>query len=225
MRRSNHICTAISSFVLCGVLLTWGSLALAESGNDANGKKLYLTYCFTCHGKDGKGDGYAARYQPVKPRDLTNDVYMSPRTDQQLFNAISLGSAAFHGPLVMPAWWQSLTEQQRWDLVAYVRTLHRKPPAGDASHGATLYADYCWTCHGKTGKGDGPIAVAYKPRPRNLTDRTHMSKRTDYDLYNVISQGGPAVDRAVTMPAWGAVLAPQEMWDLIAYIRQLSKQQ
>jgi len=88
-----------------------------------------------------------------------------------------------------------------------------------------LAAPTCNTCHGKTGQGDGPIAVAYKPRPRNLTDRTHMSKRTDYDLYNVISQGGPAVDRAVTMPAWGAVLAPQEMWDLVAYIRQLSKQQ
>ena len=77
MRRSNHRCTAIASLVLCGVLLVWGSSAWAERGNDANGKKLYLTYCFTCHGKEGKGDGYAASYQPVKPRDLTNDTYMS----------------------------------------------------------------------------------------------------------------------------------------------------
>ena len=68
--------------VLCAVLLVWGASALAASGNDANGKKLYLTYCFTCHGKDGKGDGYAARYQPVKPRDLTNDASMSARTDR-----------------------------------------------------------------------------------------------------------------------------------------------
>jgi len=206
------------------VLLVWGSSASAERGNDANGKKLYLTYCFTCHGKEGKGDGYAASYQPVKPRNLTNDAYMSTRTDQHLFDAISLGSAAFHGPMIMPAWWQSLTEQQRWDLVAYVRTLHHKPPSGDASRGAALYADYCGACHGKTGKGDGPIAVAYKPRPRDLTDRAHLSKRTDHDLYNVISRGGGAVDRATTMPGWGSVLAPQEIWDLVAYIRQLSTQ-
>ena len=224
MRRSTPRYTLIARSMLCGVLLIWGSSALAESGNDANGKKLYLTYCFTCHGKEGKGDGYAARYQPVKPRDLTNDPYMSTRTAQQLFGAISGGSTAFHGPMVMPAWWQSLTEQQHWGLVAYVRTLHHKPPAGDASRGAALYADYCWTCHGKTGQGDGPIAVAYKPRPRNLTDRAHLSRRTDYDLYNVISQGGPAVNRSVTMPAWGSVLAPQESWDLVAYIRQLSTQ-
>ena len=73
--------------VLCGVLLVWGSAAwAAERGNDANGKKLYLTYCFTCHGKDGKGEGYAAKVQPVRPRDLTSDTYMSTRTDQQLFN-------------------------------------------------------------------------------------------------------------------------------------------
>jgi len=206
------------------MLLVWGSAALAASGNDSNGKKLYLTYCFTCHGQQGKGDGYAARVQPAKPRDLTNDRYMSSRTDQQLFDAVSGGSAAMHGPLIMPAWWLSLTEQQRWDLVAYVRTLHHTPPAGDASHGAALYAEYCWTCHGKTGKGDGPISLAYKPRPRNLTDRAHLATRTDYDLYNVISQGGAAVNRAVTMPAWGAVFSPQEMWDLVAYIRQLSKQ-
>jgi mono/diheme cytochrome c family protein len=96
------------------------------------------------------------------------------------------------------------------------------PPAGDPSRGAALYADYCWPCHGKTGKGDGPIARVYKPRPHNLTDWAYLAKRTDQDLYNAISQGGPAVTRSAAMPAWGAVLAPQDMWDLVAYIRQLS---
>src|SRR5262249_59715175 len=129
MRRSNPRCAAIVSMVLCGVLLVWGSTALAERGNDANGKKLYLTYCFTCHGQDGKGDGYVAQIQPVRPRDLTSDTYMSTRTDEQLFRAISLGSAAFHGPAVMPAWWQSFTVLQRWDLVADVHALLRPSPA------------------------------------------------------------------------------------------------
>ena len=127
MRRSQHLYTVVVNLVLCGVLLVWGSAAwAAERGNDANGKKLYLTYCFTCHGKEGEGDGYAASVQPVKPRDLTDNAVLSTRTDEQLFQAISEGSSHFRGPMVMPAWWQSLTEQQLWDLVAYVRTLHQK---------------------------------------------------------------------------------------------------
>jgi cbb3-type cytochrome c oxidase subunit III len=211
--------------VLCAVLLVWGSAAwAAERGNDASGKKLFLTYCFTCHGKEGKGDGYAARYQPVKPRDLTNQAVLSTRTDQELFQAISEGSVHFRGPTVMPAWWQSLSEQQIWDLVAYVRTLHQKQPVGDPSRATALYDSYCWTCHGKTGKGDGPIAMTYKPRPRDLTDRAYLSKRTDRDLYNVISRGGGAAERSLTMPGWGSVLSPQEIWDLVAYIRQFAKQ-
>ena len=94
MRHSNHLCTVVVNLVLCGVLLGWGFAAeAAERGNDANGKKLFLTYCFTCHGKQGKGDGYAASVQPVKPRDLTDNAVLSTRTDQQLLQAISEGSA------------------------------------------------------------------------------------------------------------------------------------
>jgi cytochrome c553 len=111
--------------------------------------------------------------------------------------------------MVMPAWWQSLTEQQIWDLVAYVRTLHQEQPAGDLSRGTALYDSYCWTCHGKTGKGDGPIAVTYQPRPRDLTDRAYLSTRTDRDLYNAISQGGGAVERSPTMPGWGGCSHPR----------------
>ena len=99
MRRSNHLGTVVIGLILCGVLLVRGSAAwAAERGNDANGKKLYLTYCFTCHGKDGKGEGYAAKVQPVRPRDLTSDTYMSTRTDEQLFKAISLGKCGFSWP-------------------------------------------------------------------------------------------------------------------------------
>jgi cytochrome c oxidase cbb3-type subunit 3 len=212
------------SLILCGVFLGWGSLVFAENGNEVNGKKLYLTYCFLCHGPSGQGDGFAASVQPTKPRNLADDPYMSTRSDKQLFDAISGGGPAFHGSMTMPYWRESLTEAEIRDLVAYVRTLHRKPPfTGDASRGADLYATYCWTCHGKSGKGDGPIAAAYKPPPRDLTDQSYVASLSDYDLYHVISQGGAMMGRSAAMPAWGQVLTPQDMWDLVAYIRQLSQ--
>ena len=224
MKESNYFFIFTSSLVLCGMLLVWNASALAQPGNAAKGKKLYLTYCFSCHGPKGKGDGYAGTFQRVRPRDLTNDAYMSTRTDQQLFDAINLGGRAFHGSMEMPAWGETMTKEQIWDLTAYVRTLYRKPMfKGDAARGKALFSQYCWTCHGKTGKGNGPIAVAFEPRPRDLTDHAYLSKRTDYDLYNVISQGGKAVDRSAAMPAWGNVFSPQNMWDLVAYIREISK--
>jgi cbb3-type cytochrome c oxidase subunit III len=198
--------------------------ALAAAGNDANGKKLFLTYCFLCHGTEGRGDGFAAKNLQVRPRNLTNDAYMSTRTDEQLFEAISAGGAAFHGSIAMPYWRESLTEQQIWDLVAYVRILHRNPAVtGVAARGAQLFTHYCWTCHGATAKGDGPLAAVYQPRPRDLTDAAYLSSRTDRDLFNVISRGGPAVDRSSAMPAWGQTLKPEEIWDLVAYMRHISR--
>jgi cytochrome c oxidase cbb3-type subunit 3 len=224
MWQSKPYFTMTLSLILCGVFLGWGSLAFAESGNEVNGKKLYLTYCFLCHGPSGQGDGFAASVQPSKPRNLADDAYMSTRSDQQLFDAISGGGPAIHGSMTMPYWRESLTEAEIRDLVAYVRTLHRKPPfTGDASRGADIYANYCWTCHGKSGKGDGPIAAAYQPQPRDLTNQSYVAGLTDYDLYHVISQGGAVMGRSAAMPGWGHVLTPQDMWDLVAYIRQLAK--
>lgn len=224
MSRSRQLPTYIVVLACCWVLLGWEASAGAQGGNMARGKKLYLTYCYLCHGVGGKGDGFAASVQPVRPRNLTNYAYMSTRTDKQLFDAISRGGPAFHGSMVMPAWRESLTPTQIWDLVAYVRSLHYEPPfQGRPAHGEALYNRYCWTCHGRTGKGDGPIAVAYGPTPRDLTNHDYLSKLTGYDLYNVISQGGGAVDLSTAMPAWGHVFSEQEIWDLVAYTRQLAE--
>jgi cbb3-type cytochrome c oxidase subunit III len=214
----------VSILALMALVLLRHRPALAQAGNDANGKKLFLTYCFLCHGTEGRGDGFAANNLQVRPRNLTNDAYMSKRTDEQLFEAISGGGAAFHGSIAMPYWRESLTKQQIWDLVAYIRILHRNPAVtGVAAQGAQLFTQYCWTCHGSTAKGDGPLAKVYHPRPRDLTDAAYLSSLTDRDLFNVISQGGPAVDRSPVMPAWGQTLKPEEIWDLVAYIRHISR--
>ena len=149
MRPSTCFSLTISLISLVGLLLLWHTPALAAPGNDANGKKLFLTYCFLCHGPEGKGDGFAANNLEVKPRDLTDAANMTKRSDQQLFAAISGGGAAFHGSMAMPYWRESLTEQHIWDLVAYVRTLHSKPSyIGVPAQGANLFTQYCWTCHG-----------------------------------------------------------------------------
>jgi cytochrome c oxidase cbb3-type subunit 3 len=93
---------------------------------------------------------------------------------------------------------------------------------GDAAAGATSYAQFCSTCHGADGKGDGPTGRALTPRPADHTDAVRMGALSDEDLYTVISKGGAAVGKSPLMAAWGGVLSDTQVRDLVAYIRKLS---
>ena len=90
--------------------------------------------------------------------------------------------------------------------------------AGDAAAGNTSYDMYCATCHGATGVGDGPAAAALQPAPRNFTDATLMSGKTDEQLLEVIRNGSPGTG----MTAWGSVLSEADQANILAYIRSLS---
>ncbi len=108
-------------FVLLLSCLVWPNGA--EAQNAAEGAKLYASYCATCHGDTGKGDGVAARSLPVKPRDHTDSAVMKQLTDQALANVILKGGSAVGKSAFMPAWGASLNEGQVRDIVAYIRTL------------------------------------------------------------------------------------------------------
>ena len=73
---------------LSSTLTLWLPSPLMARGNDIRGERLYQTYCYVCHGPEGKANGVGARHLVVKPRNLSDDAYMSSRTDQQLFDAI-----------------------------------------------------------------------------------------------------------------------------------------
>src|SRR5215831_7780490 len=88
--------------------------------------------------------------------------------------------------------------------------------AGDSVAGRALYQQYCSTCHGAQGKGDGPAASALNPRPRDHTDGRYMNALSDAHLKQVISEGGAAVQRSPLMPAWQGILTPQQIDEVIA---------
>ncbi len=89
----------------------------SPGGNAANGKKLAETNCVSCHGPGGKGDGAAAPALNPKPADWTSAKVQSD-SDGELFWKISNG----RGP--MPPW-KHLSEKDRWDLLAHVRSLKK----------------------------------------------------------------------------------------------------
>jgi mono/diheme cytochrome c family protein len=95
--------------------------------------------------------------------------------------------------------------------------------AADAEQGKKLYGQFCATCHGQSGKGDGAAAAALNPKPRDHTDKEYMSKLTDDDMLKVIKNGGASIGKSPLMPPWGASLKDDQIQDIIAYVRTLSK--
>lgn len=210
---------------LLGIVLFSYQTALAAPGDAVSGEKLFQAYCYVCHGSKGQGVGVAAKHLQTKPALLTDHRVMSKRTDEQLFDAIRYCCAGEHGTLAMPNWGEHLQAQEVWDMIAYLRTLHRQPERrGVAARGAATFTRYCWTCHGSTGKGNGVFTALYDPPPPDLTDSKRQTQLTDAELYRIISQGGAAVKRGAAMPAWGHLLTAAEIHDLIAYIRRLASQ-
>jgi mono/diheme cytochrome c family protein len=81
--------------------------------------------------------------------------------------------------------------------------------------GQQLYAANCATCHGDTGRGDGPAATGLNPRPANLTQHMGPGKHTDGQIYLWIKNGFPNS----AMPAWSQRLSEEQIWQLVSYLR------
>lgn len=93
--------------------------------------------------------------------------------------------------------------------------------AADVEQGKKLYGQFCASCHGQSGKGDGPAAAALNPKPRDHTNKEYMSQLSDDDLLNVIKNGGASVGKSPLMPPWGASIKDDQIKDIIAYVRTL----
>lgn len=89
----------------------------------AAGRELFMTACAPCHGESGRGDGPAAASLERKPGNLTDSARMRAQSDGELFWKISTGRSP------MPAFEDAYTEEQRWQIVHYIRTLASKADA------------------------------------------------------------------------------------------------
>lgn len=99
--------------------VTYYALGLGASGSNlAQARQVYAQACASCHGPQGKGDGPSASRLPAPPPDLTKPSTLVGASSQSLYDLISHGS-----PRGMPAAASSLTDDQRWGLVGYVRSL------------------------------------------------------------------------------------------------------
>ncbi|HEB59981.1 MAG TPA: cytochrome c [Gammaproteobacteria bacterium] len=82
------------------------------------GRVYFAQICLPCHGVRGDGMGEWAYRVTPKPADLRSTRVQS-RSDTQLFDIISDGLVGT--PMI--GWKTQLSERQRWDVIAYLRTL------------------------------------------------------------------------------------------------------
>ena len=83
-----------------------------------------------------------------------------------------------------------------------------------------LYEQICATCHGVSGKGDGPSGQALEPKPADFA--TALQGKDDAYLTKVITEGGTSVGKSPMMPAYQDVFSEDQIQGLIQYVKRLA---
>jgi mono/diheme cytochrome c family protein/cbb3-type cytochrome oxidase subunit 3 len=93
------------------------SMGMSETELE-QGSLLYAENCAECHGPQGKGDGPAAASLSAMPARFTDQSWMAQRSGGELFAAVRDGLGGD-----MPAYGESLSEVEIWNVVGYLRSL------------------------------------------------------------------------------------------------------
>jgi mono/diheme cytochrome c family protein len=94
---------------------------------------------------------------------------------------------------------------------------------GDPGNGKAVFARSCAVCHGEAGDGRSKIADSMDPRPTDFTNGGRMAQRSDWEVYVTVRDGGKAAGLSPKMFAWNRLLTDQEIRDVSAYVRSLSR--
>lgn len=192
--------------------------AVALTSEQTEGKVIFESVCWTCHGAGGHGNGPASSDDVKPPTFHTRDYTMaSPATLMQRFRASMQGDDPSHPHMQYVA--KLVNSESFSAAVAYIPALvYPTEVPGSALHGQDIFEYRCAGCHGAGGRGDGPGAAALvEVKPVDFTTDTLVAT-TDWDrVYEKVRVGGDRVHGS-TMPAWSQILSDDDMWDLVAYL-------
>jgi len=92
-----------------------------------------------------------------------------------------------------------------------------KPNAESLAGGKRMYGYDCAMCHGTAGDGKGDLAADMKTPLADFRDPKTLQGQTDGELFYIIKNGKGE------MPAEGARAKPNQVWDMVNYVRSVAK--
>jgi mono/diheme cytochrome c family protein len=180
------------------------------------GRDSFQQYCATCHGTGGVGDGPVAFALRERPADLTtlarqnNGAFPADRVRD--FITGTGRPLAAHGTSEMPVWGQifrafesdARARERIGNLVAFVESI-QLPSTGPDDLGSRLFRTYCSSCHGASGRGDGPMALQLRRMPPDLTQFTRRNGGVfpSEQLYRIVDGRDVLSHGDREMPVWG----------------------
>jgi mono/diheme cytochrome c family protein len=168
-----------------------------ERPSAVRGKAIFEANCVTCHGAAGDGSGLSGA------ANFTDVEFMRQKKPAEFFQAIRDGIEG----TAMPAWGETLSEMDIWDVLYYEWTFATSPD--EIAQGQELFAANCVTCHGEAGDGSG------LPGAANFTDQAFMNNKASLEFFGAIRDGV----EGTAMPVWGDKFSEDEIWALANFVR------
>ncbi|MDO8665780.1 MAG: c-type cytochrome [Gemmatimonadales bacterium] len=178
------------------------------------GQQAYTSFCWTCHGLYGHGDGPAARGFADPLTDLARVAGL--RSDAEIMERMSRPRAPGAGGQAEPLW-HALEPEAKRAAVAYLRSFAPTGSRGNPAAGRLVYATYCVHCHGVRGAGDGRLAPALGSRRASLLHFTLHGHEAR--VLATIRRG--SIRHDAFMPEWGRAFTDPQLWDVVAYLQVL----
>ena len=197
-----HFATALGSEA--ALAMPTKPLSVAEGG------QLYAANCASCHGAHAMGDGPAGLTLTPRPPAIGSAATMGAVAPSMVFRKMSVGVTGTS----MPAFAASLSDEQRWSIVAYLASLRSTP--AQVAEGEGLYVQGCVDCHGVTGSGDGTVARALSKLPPELSSMAWQVERSDSQIALAITDGKAGTPMPPAMR-----LTPAQVQSVVAYLRTL----
>jgi len=213
-------------------------------GGQHSGKRTYKKHCRACHGDKGNGAQWTKNSLNPAPRDFTAPAAKIELSRERMIASVTHGRSGTammsFGARLSATQVEDVVSYVRENFMGLKNESDTKAAdtkaesmvnaknsikadmslafphglLGDVVKGRRFYLKNCFTCHGRSGDGNGPRSSFIKPAPRNFLSSVSRESLNRPALYRAISKG----KAGTVMPAWSSVLDEQQIADVAEFV-------